>query len=302
MADIARRHRLSAADIAAALGEGPAAARSTRARTVLVRVLGYLGGTFIFAGIGVFIALQWSDMNSASRVVITLGPGLVAFVLAILSNKDARFDKVTPALFLMAAVLEPTGMFVAFEEFGSGGDWRLASLITTGAMAFQFAATFTSIRRSTPLFLAVLFTTLFWWTALDLLDAGSELTALVVGSSMLLAAVGVDRTVHRDVSPVWYLLGSAAFLEGFFDAVDGTPFEILFLGVAAGFVYLSVLVRSRALLIVATLGILAYTGWFTRQHFADSVGWPIALIIFGILMIAMSALAFRIDRDYVRAA
>lgn len=301
IADIARQHRLSATDLAAALGEPVAATHSTRARTVLVRVLGYLGGTFIFAGIGVFIALQWSGMNSASRVVITLGPGVAAFVLAILSNSDARFDKVTPALFLIAAVLEPTGMFVAFEEFGSGGDWRLAGLITTGTMAFQFAATFGSIRQSTPLFLAVLFTTLFWWTALDLLDTGRALTALVVGGSMLLAAVGIDRTIHRDVSPIWYLLGSAAFLEGFFDAVEHTPFEITFLGVAASFVYLSVVLRSRALLIVATLGILGYTGWFTRQHFADSVGWPIALIIFGILMIALSALAFRIDRDYVRA-
>ena len=49
-------------------------------------------------------------------------------------------------------------------------------------------------------------------------------------------------------------------------------------------------------------GILAYTGWFTGQHFADSVGWPIALIAFGIFMIGLSALAMRIDRLYVRGA
>ena len=46
--------------------------------------------------------------------------------------------------------------------------------------------------------------------------------------------------------------------------------------------------------------ILAYTGWFTGEHFADSIGWPLALIAFGIFMIGLSALAFRIDRDYVR--
>jgi hypothetical protein len=74
----------------------------------------------------------------------------------------------------------------------------------------------------------------------------------------------------------------------------------VFLIVAAGFVYLSVIVHSRTVLFVATLAMLAYTGWFTGEHFADSVGWPIALIIFGLLMIGLSALAFRIDRDYVR--
>jgi hypothetical protein len=121
-----------------------------------------------------------------------------------------------------------------------------------------------------------------------------------MGGCMLLAAIGVDRTGHRSITPVWYLLGAAAFLYGFFDAVQDTPFEIAFLAVAAGFVYVSVAVHSRTLLFVATLAILAYTGWFTGQHFADSVGWPIALIAFGIFMIALSALAVRIDRLYVR--
>jgi hypothetical protein len=31
------------------------------------------------------------------------------------------------------------------------------------------------------------------------------------------------------------------------------------------------------------------------------VGWPLALIVFGLLMIGLSSLALRIDRDYVRA-
>ena len=301
IAAIARQYGLSAGEIAAVLDRPAGTERDTPIRAVVVRVLGYLGGMFIFAGVGVFVAMQWNDMNSLARVVITLGPGVTAFVLALLAHRDARFDKVTAPLFLIGAALEPTGMFVAFEEFGSGGDWRMASLVTTAAMALQFAAAFRMVRRSTPLFFVLLFGTLFMWTALDLLDADADLIALVLGASMLLAAVGVDRTPHRAISAFWYLLGGAASLEGFFQLVEFTPFEITFVALAAGFVYLSVVLRSRALLLVSTLAILAYTGWFTRQHFADSVGWPIALIIFGFLMIGLSAVAFRIDRDYVRA-
>ncbi len=148
--------------------------------------------------------------------------------------------------------------------------------------------------------MAILFATLFWWTALDLVDADDEIVALLMGATMLLTAIGVDRTGHREITPVWYLFGATAFLYGTFDVLRRTPFEIAFLAAAAGFVYLSVVVHSRTLLFVATLGILAYTGWFTGEHFADSVGWPIALIAFGIFMIGLSALAFRIDRLYVR--
>jgi hypothetical protein len=300
IAAIARQHGLSAGEIATAIGAPPNAAGETRGRVVLVRVLGFLGGMFVFAGVGVFIALQWSQMNSAARVVVTLGSGLAAFVLAMLANREFRFDKATTPLLLIAAVLEPTGMLVAFQEFGSGGDWRVASLITSGAMTLQFAATFGRLRRSAPLFMAVVFGTLFWWTALDLLDVDEKVIALVLGGSILLTAVGIDRTAHRDITPVSYLLGAAAFLYGFFDAVERTPFEISFLAVAALFVYLSVVLHSRMLLFVATMAILGYTAWFTEEHFANSVGWPLALIVFGMLMIGLSALAFRIDRDYLR--
>jgi hypothetical protein len=167
-------------------------------------------------------------------------------------------------------------------------------------MALQFAAIHVSTRRSTPLFLLVLFATMFWCTALDYLEVDGEVTALVVGASLLLASVGIDRTPHRDITPLWYFIGAASFLYGVFDTVERTPLEVAFVAAACGLVYLSVLVHSRTLLFVATLGILAYTGWFTGQHFADSVGWPLALIGFGIVMIGLSALAFRIDRTYIR--
>jgi hypothetical protein len=204
-------------------------------------------------------------------------------------------------MFLMAAALEPTGMLVAFNELGSGGDWRWASLITCGCMALQFGFVFGPIRRSALLFLCVFFATLFFWTAFDILDVDDGVVALVLGSSLLLTAVGVDRTPHRVMTPVWYLFGAAGVLYGVFDLVEGTPLEIVFLLAAAGLVYLSVALHSRTVLFVATAGILAYTAWFTGEHFAESVGWPIALIIFGLLLIGLSALALRIDRNYVRA-
>ncbi len=300
IAAIARAHGLSATEVAAAIEPSSDDAGARRTQGVLVHVLGVLGGTFVFAGVGVFIALQWSELNAAARVLVTLGSGLIAFVLAVLGTRDRRFDKAATPLFLAAAVLEPGGMIVAFAEFGSGGDWRLASLVTSGAMAAQFALTFGVLGRSALLFLTILFSTTFFWTALDLMDADSAVISIVLGTSMLLAAVGVDRSGRSEITPFWYFAGAAAFLYGFFDVVERTPLEVTFLGVAAAFVYGSVLLHSRTLLAVATLAILAYTAYFTGEHFVDSVGWPLALVAFGLVLIGLSALAVRIDRDYVR--
>ena len=295
---LAEKHGLTIQEIAGAMGQTPAA--ETRLRGVIVTVLGILGGTFVFAGVGVFIALQWDDMNAWSRVVVTLGSGIAALVLSIMAARDPRFARAHTPLLLMAAALEPIGMFVTFDEFGTGGDWRWASLVTFGAMALQFGALVQVLKRSTPVFLTMLFATSFWWTLLDLADVDDEVGEIVLGGSILLASIGISRTRHRDITPVWFFVGGAAFLYGVFDAVERTSFEILFLAVAAGMVYLSVVVHSRALLAIATLAILAYTGWFTGEHFAESIGWPLALIAFGIFMIGLSAVAYRIDRAYIR--
>jgi hypothetical protein len=32
----------------------------------------------------------------------------------------------------------------------------------------------------------------------------------------------------------------------------------------------------------------------------DSIGWPLALVAFGLVLIGLNVQAFRIDRDYVR--
>jgi hypothetical protein len=298
---LVRRHGFSTEEIAAALGDIPAGTHEeSRWRGVVVRVLSYLGGTFVFAGIGIFIALQWDYLNPAARVVVTLGPGISALGLALLAAREERSSKATTPLLLVAAAVEPTGMFVAFKEFGTGGDWRWASLITSATMALQFGAVFASLRRSTPLLLVVIFATSFWWTAFDLLNVHEKVIALLIGGSLLLAAVGIDRSGHESITPVIYFCGAICFLYGFFDSVKRTPFEIMFLAIAAGFVYLATMLKKRTLLFVATLAILAYVGYFTGEHFADSVGWPLALIGFGMFMIALSALAVRIDRDYVR--
>ena len=53
--------------------------------------------------------------------------------------------------------------------------------------------------------------------------------ALAIGSSLLLAAIGVDRTPHSVITPSWYFFGAIGFLYGLFDLVERTPFEIVFI-------------------------------------------------------------------------
>ncbi|NOT28989.1 MAG: hypothetical protein HOP15_00915 [Planctomycetes bacterium] len=58
--------------------------------------------------------------------------------------------------------------------------------------------------------------------------------------------------------------------------------------------------RSRRLLATGTLGLLAYIGYFSGRHFEDSIGWPLLLILLGMVMMALGTIAVRIQRRYIK--
>jgi hypothetical protein len=295
--DIARRHSITPAEIDRAL-TGTETGDSL-ATGILRRLLAYIGGIFVFTGIVVYIAMFWEEMNSAARILITLGSGVVALVLAILLLDHDRYARAATPLFLAAAWLQPTGMLVAFDELGTGGDPQHALLATTFVMLAQQLLLLRGYRRSVLVFLALAFGTVTVWNALDLLDVHEEFNGLVIGLSLMLVTFGIDRTEHRVITPFWYFAGGTLFLWASFDLIQDTPVHILYLGVAALMIYISTLARSRTLLFVSTLAMMGYIGYFTAEYFIDSTGWPIALIFLGLVMIGLSNLALRINRKYI---
>ena len=66
--------------------------------------------------------------------------------------------------------------------------------------------------------------------------------------------------------------------------------------------YTCVLLQSRALLLTTVIAMLGYIGYFTAQHFVDSLGWPISLVLMGVAFMGVSALAMRVKRQYVTPA
>jgi uncharacterized membrane protein YiaA len=61
------------------------------------------------------------------------------------------------------------------------------------------------------------------------------------------------------------------------------------------------MVRSRSLLVVGTISMLFYVGYYTAEHFANVVGWPIALMIIGVVLIALSSAAVKLNRKYIQS-
>ena len=253
----------------------------------------------MFAGIIVYIAMFWDGMNSAAHIIITLGPGVVALILAILLLDHDRFARAATPLFLVAAWLQPTGIMVAFDELGTGGDPQHAILATTSVMLAQQLLVFRRYPLAVLLFVALAFGALTFWNAFDILGVDEEFNLMVTGLSLLLVTRGIDTTAHRTITPFWYFIGGVTFLWAAFDLLEDTPFHLLYLGLTAFMIYVSTLASSRTLLIASTLAMMGYIGYFTSEYFVDSIGWPIALIFMGLVLIGLSNMALRINRKYI---
>jgi hypothetical protein len=295
------RHGLTLDEVSAALADtGDYAAQ--RSSSVLSRIFAYLGGTFVFVGLAIFVGMRWDDLGPAGRVMLTLGPGLCLFVLAIVCTTDLRFDAAATPLFLVAGVVQPTGILVMLREYGRGGDAEYSVLFMSVVMLVQQGCTFWARRRTVLAFTSVVFWTIAVVVALDLLDANMYAAGVTLGASLLCIGWSLDQSPYKAVAGLVYFFGAALLLEETYAWLRREPAEILFLGAACGVVVLAAVARSRSLLIVGTAALVGYIADFIYRHFAENLGAPLALMVIGLVFLAAGAAAVRLNAQYIAGA
>ena len=297
IAEIAVRHQLQTDEIIRELGKTPTANQAERSSGILAKILAYLGGVFVLAGIAIFIGMQWNQFNSAMRVLVTLGVGFAIYVFALLTMTDSRFSRVTTPMLLISALLQPTGIVVMLNEYSRGGEPEHGLLFMCVVMFVQQFFTFLAKRRTVLLFMSLFFGASGFGTLGDILEIDFEIIALALGIGLTNISYAIDKTDHKAITPFWYFAGSAFFLFGAFDVLEDSVTEVLYFGVAAGFMYLGTVVRSRTLLFCSVIALMGFTGYFFRDSLANAFG----LIIMGFLLIGLSAFAMSLNRKYIQA-
>jgi hypothetical protein len=122
--------------------------------------------------------------------------------------------------------------------------------------------------------------------------------ALITGVCVMSTAYGLHKDGRqRRLAGLGYLIGSSMAYTGLFDLVHKTPVEPMYFAVTVSMLYACVLLQSRALLLTTVLAMLGYIAYFTAQHFVDSLGWPISLVLMGVACMGVSVLAMRVKRQ-----
>ena len=170
-------------------------------QSFLPRLFSYLGGVLLFSGVCIYAGMMWDELDSASRVIITLGTGIFCLIMALIAINDDRYKRAFTPLMLISVALQPFGLFTFLSEYiDSSGPPEIAVMLVFGVMALQQSAIFHKYKQTSPAFYAILFGYSAVFAFFELLDIDEEISLLILGISGLCLAYGVSKTNHRVIS------------------------------------------------------------------------------------------------------
>jgi hypothetical protein len=290
-----------------------ASAQGISRRVNIQDIVYYIGGAIVFIGLAVMIGQNWGQFNTVARLLITLGSATAAYVMAFIFNQRDDTQGVAQPFFMLSALLLPIGVAVALYESKIDLTASTASIIISSACLAVFGLSLYTFRSALHLVYTIIFSTWLFFGLTGFLTQASEYyidsdfllyRIFAVGLSYLLMGYYFSATRFFTVSGVLYFFGSlgvlsSALILGGWEPNQKVFWELIYPLLSLGIVFLSTQLKSRAMLVWGTIFFMAYLIKISAEYFADSVGWPAALIISGLAMIAVGYYAFRIKKQYI---
>jgi len=285
----------------------PASAlRAGFAEFSLTRLLYVIGGLLVVLGIIYFMSQLWADMSPTLRILITLGVGLVfagAGSLFLVQEPEKDLGNV---FHVIGGCLVPGGALVALDELFPNISSTGPVATTTGLVFLFYLALVIYHRRVVVNLFAFATGTAFIYLLSDSLmpsagpDYYSYLT-MMIGISYVLYGVAFSGGWNDRLIPLLYFFGPLGFYGAAYSRIANTQLiELLYPFLAFGGLTLSVVIlKSRIALTICTLAVISYVVYLTREYFADSIGWPVALIILGFIVIGLGYLSVNLNRRYL---
>ncbi|MBI4135037.1 MAG: hypothetical protein HY471_02950 [Candidatus Sungbacteria bacterium] len=277
----------------------------------VTKALYILGAAIVIIGIVIFVAQVWDDIGSFGRIAVTLGLGLLITAIGSMLLRQKPEDNIGPIFHFIGGMLIPGGAVVALSELEVDfvSLWPVA--ITFGII-FAFYLLLNAVHRQPILtFFAIGNGTAFIYLLVEAMVEGpyyrhEDLYAyltMVMGASYLLLAHAFRGGWNRHLIGILYFLGSAGFLGAAFSQVFGSiPWQMFYFLIVLGGLFLSVYMKSRSILAMSTLFLIAHVSYITSEYFADSLGWPISLVVLGFVFIGLGYASVTINKRYIRGA
>ncbi len=275
----------------------------------VTKMLYVVGAAIIVVGIVIFVSQIWDDIGPFGRVSVTLGLGLLITALGSMLRKERPQETIGHVFHAIGGALVPGGALVTLSELSTGDNhpWVIA---LTFIVIFTFYLALNAIHKSPVLSLFAIANgtaSIYLVTNAILADTRSSdywdifaYLTMAIGASYLSLGHAFRDGWNRGLTGILYFFGSVGLLGAAFSRVfDSTGWQILYFAIVFACLYLATLLKSKTVLIISTLFLVAHVSYITSEYFADSLGWPISLVILGFVFIGLGYASLAINRKYI---
>lgn len=269
----------------------------------VTKMLYVLGAAIVIIGIIIFVSQIWDDIGSFGRITVTLGLGFLITAIGSMLLKSKPDENIGTVFHFIGGMLIPGGAMVTLSELNV--DFvSLWSVAITFGVIFAFYLLLNSVHKNSILtFFAIANGTAFFYLLVEAIVDGlfyihEDLYAyltMVIGVSYLLLAHSFRDGWNKKLIGVLYFFGITGFLGAAFSQWWLMSYFIIVIGCFA----LSVYMKSRSILVMSTLFLIAHVSYITGVYFANSLGWPILLVILGFVFIGLGYISININKKYI---
>ncbi len=282
----------------------------------LANVFYAIGAVVAVVGVIIFLVQHWMEIGFLGRVLVTLGIAAVTYIAGILLRGPAH-RVISQIMFTISAVLSPLGVGVILYEARVAITLDLQLMVAL-ALFVLFGFAYFLARRSILILLTLGYATWAYYVLLIKTFSFSyynfnilKWATIIAGLAYILIAYGYGRLASPDsgtaqtgtarerasVRGILFGLGTLGVLGAGISLGGG--WDIIFVAVLFAAFYASVFFRSRVMLILAALFLMAHIVKLTSRYFVGSTSWPIALVICGFIMIGIGYGTFQLNRKYL---
>lgn len=273
----------------------------------------YIGGGIVFLGVVVLVYQNWDSFSSALRILVTFGSFVAAFVVGILLNRYENFKKLAQAFFLLSGLLAPLGLNVLFKETGQDINSDVLQAAIYVILTAVYLGSLWFFRQTILLFFGVVFASGLFHFIVNLI-VGQNLMAANYGKlweyrilvdGIVWIALGYywKQTSYAALSGVMYAFGVLGFLGsalalGGWQPNQNAFWELVYPLLVFGTIFFSVYIKSKSFLVFGTIFLIVYILKLTGEYFTSGLGWPLALVLAGLAIMAIGYYAVRLNKKY----
>ena len=280
-------------------------------RFSVTKMLYVLGAAIVIVGIVIFIAQIWDDIGSFGHIAVTLGLGLLIAAIGSMLLKQKPEDNIGAIFHFISGMLIPGGAITTLHELEVDfvSLWPFATVF---GVIFAFYLLLNVIHKHPVLtFFTIANGTAFIYLLVGAMVDGTyyhhdDLYAyltMVIGISYLFLAHAFRDGWNKKLLGALYFFGSGGLLGAAFSQVsDSALWQLFYFLIVLIGLFLSVYMKSRSILVMSTLFLIAHVSYITSEYFADSLGWPISLVILGFVFIGLGYASVTINNKYIKGA